>query len=385
MKATTGGQIAAVANARAEWGYKIDIDGREDQKNANRTLLIMQDVGNHNVLLVEKVLKLIHKENTTQGGILEMKKIIVFLLTAVLCLATLSVGMAAGDYVREGLHGELYPIEKFTPVVDGELDAEYLYSRVVNLRDNGSDFATGEIYYLWDDNALYFYVDIHDVTPTDGENGIDHESDCIEMLFSLFQYDTTVDNIKAKQATDPGDAQFRVFRTKDLSECTTIVDNGIKYQDGSHGGFGKWVYDNTDWDNPINGSNYIIHSNDAEGYSFEGFVKWSPELKEGFTVGEGDAAVTYEATIKAGAIVGLGIQVNDDINNDSKRDLKCYAENSAPNEWSMSGNRATCGMFQLVDNGVAPGTADVSVIFALLTVVSAGGFTVFATKKSKND
>jgi hypothetical protein len=301
-----------------------------------------------------------------------MKKIIVFLLTAVLCLTTLSVGMAAGDYVREGLHGELYPIEKFTPVVDGELDAEYHYSRVVNLRDNGDEYAKGEIYYLWDDDALYFYVDIHDVTPTDGENGIDHESDCIEMLFSLYNYDTTTDTIKSKQPTDIGDSQFRVFRTKDLSDCETIVDNGIKYQDGSHGGFGKWVYDNTNWDNPIEGSNYIIHSNDDEGYYFEGFVKWSPELKE--------------QTIKDGVIVGLGIQVNDDINGDSKRDLKCYAENSAPNEWSMSGNRATCGMFQLVDNGVQPPeTADASVIFALLTVVSAGGFTLFATKKSKND
>ena len=307
-----------------------------------------------------------------------MKKIIVFLLTAVLCLTTFAVGMSAAEYEREGLHGELYEIEKFTPVIDGELDAEYQYSRVVNLRDNGDDYAKGEIYYLWDDDALYFHVTIHDSTPTDGENGIDHESDCIELLFSLYNYNTNTDTITAKQASDIGDSQFRVFRTKDLSDCETIVDNGIKYQDGSHGGFGKWVYDNTDWDNPINGSNYIIHSNDAEGYTFEGFVKWSPDLK-------GETEAYPEATIKTGAIVGLGIQVNDDINNDSKRDLKCYAENSAPNEWSMSSNRATCGMFQLVDNGFQVPSGDISVVFALLTVVSAGGFTVCAVKKAKKN
>ena len=91
----------------------------------------------------------------------------------------------------------------------------------------------------------------------------------------------------------------------------------------------------------------------------------------------------------------------------------------------MSSNRATCGMFQLIDSGIeptvtepettepetpaetpaatepetepetapetdapetdAPETADASVIFALLTVVSAGGFTVCAAKKSKKN
>ena len=371
-----------------------------------------------------------------------MKKIIVFLLTAVLCLATLSVGMAAGDYVREGEHGVLYEIEKFTPVIDGELDPEYLYSKEVTLKDNGPDFAQASIYYLWDDNALYFHVRVYDKTPDDGEGAIDHNSDCIEMLFSLFNYDTTTDMIKSKQPTDPGDAQFRVFRTKDLSYGETIVDNGIKYQDGSHGGFGKWVYDNTDIEDhdPVNDATHIIHTNDDDGYYFEGFVKWSPDLKNGFTDGEGNAV---PATIKTGAIIGLGIQVNDDINADSVRDLKCYGNNCGPaptpedpnGGWSMSGNRATCGMFQLVDNGItvdppetteaptteapetpeaptteapeteaptteapateapeteapeteAPETADPSVIFALLTVVSAGGFTVFAAKKAKKD
>lgn len=342
-----------------------------------------------------------------------MKKIIVFLLTAVLCLATLSIGMAAEDGptaadipvdatvveggFRTGLHAEIYPIEKFTPVIDGVRDAEYQYSREVVLRDNGPEFATGSIYYLWDDTALYFYVDIKDSTLPDGDTAINHESDCIEMLFSVHDYNPFLETITSKQASDIGDSQFRVMRTTDLSECKNIVDTDVKYADGSHGGFGKWVYENStfgDENDPSVNASFIIHTNTDEGYFFEGYVAWSPELKEA-----GD--------IVANSIIGLGIQVNDDIDGDSKRDKKCYADNSGPNEMSMSGNRATCGVFRLVDNGKgtvveppvteepgtdpidppvsAPETADPSVIFALLTVVSAGGFTVFAAKKSKND
>ena len=341
-----------------------------------------------------------------------MKKIIVFLLTAVLCLATLSIGMAAegptaadiaddataveGSF-REGLHAEIYPIEKFTPVIDGVRDAEYQYSREVVLRDNGPEFAKGSIYYLWDDDALYFYVDIKDSTLPDGDTAINHESDCIEMLFSVHDYNPFLETITSKQAADIGDSQFRVMRTTDLSDCKNLVDTDVKYADGSHGGFGKWVYDNTNWedlDDRESNASFIIHTNTDEGYFFEGYVRWSPELKEA-----GD--------IQKNSIIGLGIQVNDDINGDSVRDKKCYADNSGPNEMSMSQNRATCGVFRLVDNGKTastetedtepvdtdpidppastPETADPSVIFALLTVVSAGGFTVFAAKKSKND
>lgn len=343
-----------------------------------------------------------------------MKKIIVFLLTAVLCLSTLSIAMAAE---HTGLHAEIYPIEKYTPVIDGELDPQYAYSRVVNLRDNGPEFATGQIYFLWDDTRLYFYVDIKDSTPSDPDKGIDHETDCIELNVSLYNFDITADNIKAKQASDIGDSQFRVFRTKQISACTTVVDNGIQYHDGSHGGFGQWTFENTNYSNPAGSSNWIIHWTDDEvGYGFEGFVQWSPAL-----------LTDAEHPIVEDVIIGIGIQVNDDNNGDNKREMKCYNENAAPNDWSMSGNRATCGKFQLVntnynddnvnankpiindpalgnfvggavstetlppqtpdtpDTPDEPETGDMSAIFALVSVISAGGFTVFATKKSKKD
>lgn len=232
------------------------------------------------------------------------------------------------------LYYEIYEIEKYTPKIDGELDAQYAYSRVVNLRNNGPSFAKGQIYYLWDDEAIYFYVEIHDTTPTD-PHGIDQDSDCIDMLFSLYDFDVNADFIEAKRADDIGDAQFRVFRTKAISPCTTVVDNGILYPDGSHGGFGKWVFENTDFEDPQKGSNYILHwTDDGVGYGFEGFIKWSPALLE---------------VIEEGLIIGLGVQVNDDNNNDGDREMKCYNENAGPNNWSMTSDRSTCGKFRMVD------------------------------------
>jgi hypothetical protein len=293
-------------------------------------------------------------------------------LTAVLCLTTIAAATSAAVTENPELYAKIYKIAKFTPKIDGELDPEYLYSDVVNLRDNGPEFATGKIYYLWDDTAMYFHVTINDTTPSNPDLGIDHECDSIELLFSLYNFDINATNIKAKQPTDIGDSQFRVFRDKVISQCTTIVDNGITYADGSHGGFGKWVFDNTNWDDPAKGSNYIIHwSANDKGYGFEGFVKFSPELLN-----------DKDHPIKTDVIVGLGIQVNDDNNGDNKREMKCYNENAGANSMSMSGNRATCGKFQLVDVGISqdPETADPSIIFAVATVITAGGFTLFATK-----
>ena len=64
----------------------------------------------------------------------------------------------------------------------------------------------------------------------------------------------------------------------------------------------------------------------------EGFIKWSPELKE---------------TIKAGNIVGIGLSYNDDIDNDGICDAKIYNDNAGSDDMSMEENRATCGKFVL--------------------------------------
>lgn len=231
----------------------------------------------------------------------------------------------------EGKHAEIYGIAKYTPLIDGMLDMQYEYSRKVSLRDYGPEYATGTAYFLWDDEALYFYITVSDPTPQGG-SAIEVEYQSLDMMLSLARFDPTSDNIPAKLAEDIGDAQFRIYTNNWLSDCKTVVDSEIKYSDGSHGGFGKWVYDNTDWEHPKNGSSYMVHTFDDYGFTAEGFIKWSPELKE---------------IMKEGYVIGIGLQYNDDINDDGKRDKRCYSENAGPDSMSMPGNRATCGKFVL--------------------------------------
>ena len=248
---------------------------------------------------------------------------------------TVSEDMVFTAHWQACTHNELYEITQYTPIIDGKLDSEYEDSRKVTLRDNGSQYAHGDIYFLWDSEALYFHITIYDSTPQ-YDNMLFEEPESLDIFLSLYNYDPSAEYIEARRADDIGDAQFRIMRTKDISDCTTVVDCGLKYKDGSHGGFGKWVYENTDLANPQKGSNYIVHYNDDEKLVVEGFIKWSPELKE---------------VIGGGLVIGIGLQYNDDINDDDRRDRKIYNDNAGDNSMSMSGNRATCGTFVL-DNGI---------------------------------
>lgn len=237
-------------------------------------------------------------------------------------------------YAPEDHHKRIYDIVKFTPLVDGIRDPEYAYSTEVTLRDYGEEYATGSIYFLWDDERLYFSIEIYDKTPS-VDTPISSSADCIDMLFSFYNYDINATDIPAKQMSDIGDAQFRVMSNDEISACTTLVDNGLDYE--KHGGYGKYIHDNTNWDDPSKGSNYIVHSYDENGYYFEGFVEWGDELQSSdYPIGEK-------------SIIGIGIQVNDDINNDGVRDKRIYSFNSGSDDMSMTGNRATCGRFELVD------------------------------------
>ena len=246
---------------------------------------------------------------------------------------TAPITLTANWGFGEGKHAEVYSIARFTPLIDGNLDAEYKYSTKVSLRDNGPECATGTAYFLWDDGALYFYITVNDLTPQGSSTALYEEYQSLDIMMSLARFDPTADNIPAKLAEDIGDAQFTIYSNNLLSDCKTVVDSEIKYSDGSRGGFGKWVYDNTDWNDPKNGSNYMVHTFDDNGFTAEGFIKWSPELKEIIS--------------RKGHIIGIGLQYNDDINDDGRRDKKCYSENAGPDSMSMSGNRATCGKFVL--------------------------------------
>lgn len=265
-----------------------------------------------------------------------MKKIANVLLCAALVASAMSQVAFADE---EDPHSQIYEIAYGTPEMDLVLDDCYKSSTEVTFNPDMGD-AGGQVYFTWDEEKLYFYVHIDDKTPctTTAATVVDHNTDSIEFLVSLYNFDPNADKITAKDIADIGDAQFRIFRTKEAFECTDLVTNNLDYN--AHGGFGFYTW--------AEETSYIVHDGGTEdGYTFEGYFKWGEELQ------------TSDHPIGEGSIIGLGFQINDDTNDDGVRDAKIYNLNANP-AGSMSTDRSTCGKFELVKT-TAPVVEEVTV------------------------
>ena len=264
-----------------------------------------------------------------------MKKIYCIFIAALLCLTAL-VPTSAATSAEE--HEKVYEIAYGTPVLDMKLDDCYKKSTLVTFNTEMGD-ANGEVYYCWDETALYFHVTINDKTPCPktaaGVLSNTYNTDSLEMITSLYKFDPKATKLPAKVLEDIGDAQFRIYRTKVNYSCEDLVTNDL-----SPTGVGGFYADTM-----VNDGSKVVHNGGTDdGYMCEGYVKWSDELQKS------------DAPLGEGSIIGLGLQINDDANDDGKRDKKIYNIN-ANASGSMSSDRATCGAFKLVKTAAATTTA----------------------------
>lgn len=304
-----------------------------------------------------------------------MKNKFAFLLVAMLCASAMTQTVLAADE-----HDQVYEIAYGTPTIDLELDDCYMASTEVTFNTEMGD-ANGSVYMTWDEEKLYFYIEIDDKTPctkTAATVG-DHNTDSIDIMTSLYGFDPDAETIPAKVAEDIGDAQFRVFRTNQIHENKDLTTNGLASE--AHGGFGVYIADN--------GGSYILHNGGTDaGYIFEGYFVWGEELQ------------SSDKPIEAGSIIGLGFQINDDANDDGTRENKIYSLNADASK-SMTTERATLGAFELLEKvevvetveaaettetadaaaevATAPKTFDASILCAIGSAIAAFGFT--KTKK----
>jgi hypothetical protein len=269
-----------------------------------------------------------------------MKKIYCILIAALLCLTVL-VPVSAATSAEE--HAKTYEIAYGTPVLDMKLDDCYKKSTLVTFNTAMGD-ANGEVYYCWDETALYFHVTINDKTPcTNSEKGVTantYNTDSLEMITALYKFDPKAEKLPAKVLEDIGDAQFRIYRTKANYPCEDLVTNDLS--PATVGGFYASTFTN-------DGSKVVHNGGTDDGYMFEGYVKWSDELQKS------------DAPLGEGSIIGLGLQINDDTNDDGKRDKKIYNLN-ANEKGSMSSDRATCGAFKLVKAAAVTTAAPVTTV-----------------------
>ncbi len=268
-----------------------------------------------------------------------MKKITVLFLTAILCLSvSVMTSFAAGNP-----DSPIFDIAYGTPEIDLELDACYLESTKVTFNSDMGD-AGGFAYFAWDYDKLYFFVQVDDSTPCpkNAASVTNHQTDSIELITSLYTYSTDATEIASQVMSDIGDAHFRILRTNERVENSDLTSHGLDYN--AHGGFGLYTWKNS--------SSYVLHNGGTDkGYAFEGYFEWSPELLES------------DKPIDEGSVIGLGLQINDDTNDDGTRDKKIYSINANP-ETSMTSNRATLGAFKLA----APVIVDEAVVSETVTV-----------------
>lgn len=263
-----------------------------------------------------------------------MKNKFAFLLVAMLCASAMTQTALAADE-----HGEVYEIAYGTPTIDLELDDCYMASTEVTFNTEMGD-ANGSVYMTWDEDKLYFYIEIDDKTPCTktAANGADHNTDSLEMMTSLYNYDPDAESIVANNADDIGDAHFRMFRTAEKFPCVNLTNMGL--DPATHGGFCNYT--------DKNDGSYILHNGGtADGYVIEGYFKWSDELQNS------------DYPIGAGSVIGLGFQINDDANDDGTRDKKIYSLNADASK-SMTTERSTLGAFELLEKVEVVETVEVA-------------------------
>jgi len=103
-----------------------------------------------------------------------MKKFLAVAMCAVMLFALALPAMA--------FNTKLPVTPKSTIVVDGHRDDGYSESYYFNTwwEQGGTSGATGTVWTAWDDNYLYFYIEVNDTTPQNGHEWI-WERDCVEI------------------------------------------------------------------------------------------------------------------------------------------------------------------------------------------------------------
>ncbi|MCL2772534.1 MAG: LPXTG cell wall anchor domain-containing protein [Oscillospiraceae bacterium] len=118
---------------------------------------------------------------------MKMKKIVAVLVCVLLAVTLALPAMAAAN-------GDTWPSNmitlptapKATCVIDGVKDDGYGDGYVIDkIRDGGNNTtgATGTLYTAWDDNNIYYYIEIKDTTPNHEAANV-YERDCVEFFIN---------------------------------------------------------------------------------------------------------------------------------------------------------------------------------------------------------
>lgn len=224
-----------------------------------------------------------------------MKKVLTFAL-ALSVVASMAVTASAK---------QAYDAAKGTPTLDGVKDDCYTVSTeiVIDHEINGADvYATGTAYTVWDEKALYVYIDVVDPVISSEQGEACWQSDSVEVYVDYL-------NEEGNATTDVEAGQF--------TAGYLYVDNNLEVTGDNWAGYGYLLED-------VKAAGARAHFEiTKEGYICEMMLPW----------------VGFKA--EAGAKLGFTIGINDDADNAAGRENQIFPDDDLSNAWQSTDNYAT--------------------------------------------
>lgn len=279
-----------------------------------------------------------------------MKKLF-SLAIAVVLLAVMTVNISAADIQFKAAKG--------TAVIDCQKDDAYLAADEVPIAFGATaDSATGKLWAIWDDTALYFYGEITDATPSSAK----HASDSVWERDSLEVY---VDFTNAHEDSD--------ILTINAGQYTA----GLPYTNGEFwGGYG-------------------LHQS-----TYKDQCSFKTKLTDGGWIVE--MKIVYGSDFKpaVGAVIGFTAAVNDDSDDADGRETQVMVSEGQTNAWSTTGawydrlvfsdavyappppeTEAAAPTDDAAPAVTAAQTSDISLIAVFVSAVTAAGVVAFKKKR----
>jgi len=218
-----------------------------------------------------------------------MKKFSIILLVAFL-IAAMSISASAAAFEAA----------KGTPTIDAEKDEAYSVAKEIDIAvevNGNADYATGKAVALWDNDALYVYIDVTDKVVTKDE---------------------CADDPKTHWHVDSAEIYIDLVNTGD-DDVTTM--NAAQYTGGVVYGGNDWGGRGMHWDANKDNCTYATKTT-ATGWVLEAKIVWGSDYK---------AAVNN--------VIGFTIAINDDADGVDGRENQAFPTDAAQsNSWQMTGN-----------------------------------------------
>lgn len=262
-----------------------------------------------------------------------MKKFISCLMLVAMLASLLTVGASALTSKSPDA-GKVLNMAYGQATIDGKLDDAYLKSDKTTawvhntyeaLKDKKDQVTTDFYsYIIWDETKIYVFAEVYDKTPNTAANvsSKNHKADCIEFYHLLDDFSALPETQFYNDLVNVAAGWFRVH-TKEVCPEDDLLPTHAAAKNGMNMGIMNEDY-----------KTQVARVTTDTGY----IVEYSVEYDK-----------TLASKMVPGTIIGYGIQVNDDIDDNNTRDALLWNANNI-------GDKPKMGPYKLLGKDEAPAT-----------------------------